>query len=68
MSSIFSITFTTVNGQQSDAVIYIGMEKAVRVAAASEVSCYGFRGYDLEQVGHSEYTAKEGDRIKVIGG
>jgi len=67
MSSIFSITFTNVNGQQTE-TIYIGMEKPVRIAAASEVSRWGFRGYDLEQVGHSQYTAKEGDLIVVVGG
>ena len=67
MSSIFKITFTTVNGQDAE-FIYIGMEKPVRVAASSEVSCYGFRGYDLEQVGHSTYTASDGDVIRVVGG
>ena len=67
MSSIFSITFTNVNGMEQEE-IYIGMEKPVRVAAASEVSRYGLKGYELELVGHSQYTAKEGDRIVVIGG
>lgn len=67
MSSIFSITFINVNGMTQDE-IYIGMEKAVRVAASSEVSRYGLRGYDLELVGHSQYTAKAGERIVVIGG
>lgn len=67
MSSIFRATFVNVNGQTSE-TIYIGLEQPVRVAIESEVSCYGFRSYDLEQVGHSQYTAKEGDLIVVVGG
>lgn len=67
MSSIFSITFTTTNGQ-TDKHIYVGEEKPVRIAAASEVSRYGFRGYDLELVGYNRYEAKKGDIIIVVGG
>ena len=67
MSSIFSVNFTTVNGQQTE-TIYIGEEKPVRVAAASEVSRYGYRAYDLELIAYSQYTAKEGDLIVVVGG
>ena len=67
MSSIYKIKFTTTNGQ-TDSHIYVGNEKPVRVAAASEVSRYGFRGYDLELVGHSRYEAKKGDIIIVVGG
>ncbi|MBL4908981.1 MAG: hypothetical protein JKX78_03665 [Alteromonadaceae bacterium] len=67
MSSIFRATFTTVNGNQNE-TIYIGTEEAVQVEADSEVSRYGCRGVTLEHVGHSQYIAKEGDSIVVVGG
>lgn len=67
MSSIFKATFTSLNGKDTD-VIYIGMADAVQVEADSEMSRYGCRSVAVEQIGHSRYTAKEGDLIVIVGG
>ena len=66
MSSIFRVQLFA--NARPDEYIVIGLSTAVHDWAASEVSCYGYHGYECEQIGHSDYTAKEGDKIKVIGG
>lgn len=66
MSSIFRVQL--IANSRPDEFIVIATKKAAHDWAASEVSCYGYRGYVCEHIGHADYTATEGDKIKVIGG